>query len=553
MGSGSSSQVKNIDNKTAVNNDSAPPVKKEMVTASNKKTLARTVPNPNMPDTAYVGEETVAPAVVMPLPAPATVPESPGAAASTDRVDRVALPPSDLELKVTQLQKELNESESQKLDLQDRIQALEERLQEAVSAAAAGGEAAAQAGEDPPGDEGRAPDDGGAAPPSATHLQQTLGAKDSYILQMERQSAAAEEEWKKTRARLKRKIKTLTAQLSEARQESSIAQLELKERNADLQEQLLHSGQGDTSVTAKKKVAEDDSGNDPRMKVILDLSAEVSEQSGRIAVLERTVREKDKEIEQLKREASRHTPRQSMQPVVVHSDSGAQQPVRPQTLNQAPVRSSLLPQLGPNPRHVVLTGPSGPRGVAPVEETTVTDYYSSRQGGVRPTSKPGPRPRPSPAQPLEPRLSLHRQSTALSDSDSDWEVETPSSKIHSAPARVRVKSAARAAEDRPSTQRDVVDDKWSIATDDNDLNTTTTTATTTTESRLSGAKQKRRSALKTRLERERNERAKGLMGPTLAFAAPACDQLSDVSSTPTPRPADLGSQFTTSDVMAFAV
>ncbi|KAL8580000.1 hypothetical protein ACOMHN_015866 [Nucella lapillus] len=404
MGSGSSSQVKTIHD-TAVTNSATVRTGKETTTSSKSITRALST-DPNMPVTAYTNKETVAPAAV-----------------------------------------KLNESESEKLDLQDRIQALEERLQEVTSAATV-----ALSSRD-----GGSKTGVGSRETTASDLQETLHAKDLYIQQMEGQLVAAEDKSKKGKIRLRKKIKNLTAQLNEAKQESSIAQLELKERNKDLQEQLVHSTEGGMTAMASRIQEEDEGDKDSKMKVILDLSAEVFEQSHQIQTLDRRLKEKDKEIERLKGECSR-TPKQTVQPI--HSEHS-----NPSVRSQ-PGRSSFSQQ-GSNSRHMRFTCPSSHSGVPPVE--TVKDYNTPQ--GIRPISKIGPRHGPGAPYRIEEELMLQRQSTALSDSDSDWEMDATLSKIHSAPARVRVKSAASSAQEALSDRVDG-DDRWSVATDDNDLTMT---------------------------------------------------------------------------------
>ncbi|KAK7492589.1 hypothetical protein BaRGS_00016255 [Batillaria attramentaria] len=76
-------------------------------------------------------------------------------------------------------------------------------------------------------------------------------------------------------------------------------------------------------------------------------------------------------------------------------------------------------------------------------------------------------------------------------------MDSTTPKIHSAPARTRVKSAATAFKDKndPGCPTTVDEDKWSLATDDNDLMFTAEASL----SRNGSAKQKRKSALKSKL------------------------------------------------------
>ncbi|KAK7492588.1 hypothetical protein BaRGS_00016254, partial [Batillaria attramentaria] len=229
-----------------------------------------------------------------------------------------------LQARVRQLEKDLGESESEKLDLQDRIQALEERLSEvslAASAATHGDTVNTVTG---------AGDDGGVVGRKGQPqgLSETLKAKDHYIEQLEKQLATTQGEANKTRIRLKKRIKTLTAQINEAKQESSIAHLEMRERQEE--DKLDH---GDISFAISPfqyeiniqwkalkeslmgKVAQrhtllqvwppDEEGRQSKMKVILNLSAQVSEQAEKIARLEKDLEERDSEIRMLMEDYAR--------------------------------------------------------------------------------------------------------------------------------------------------------------------------------------------------------------------------------------------------------
>jgi len=283
-----------------------------------------------------------------------------------------------------------------------------------------------------------------------------------------------------------------------------------------------------------------------------DLSAQVSDQAERISELQRELQERDREIEQLK-----HVTASALSQTIKSESTRTDLSERAQD----GFRNKLKQGVGGafnsqhssnvhNSRNVTFSGSkaSSRSGFTPVELSA--GYSSVQMQGQRPISKTGRRDVNGPVPRSE--LTLQRQSTALSDSDSDWEVmDTSSSKIHSAPARMRVKSAVAMAEDKSLNNTDI--DKWSVATDDNDLMLTAEEQL----ARGNNGRQKRKSALKTKLERERNERAKGLMGPSLAFGAPAGDQMTDTScnNTPsaTPRASRANFGLTSSDVMSFAV
>lgn len=295
---------------------------------------------------------------------------------------------------------------------------------------------------------------------------------------------------------------------------------------------------------------EDDDKESSKFKVILDLSAQVSDQAEKISELQRLLKERDTEVEQLKQIASSQTlkSKNTTTDYSERAQGGSGNKVKQGVGQTFSSQDSGKVQ---NSRNVTFsgTGASSMSGFTPVEPTA--GHSGAWQRGQRPISKIGRRDVNGPV-PVGGELTLQRQSTALSDSDSDWEVDMSSSKIRSAPARMRVKSAAAMAEDKSRDDTDL-DDKWSLVTDDNDLILTAEAQ----PARGSSGRQKRRSALKNKLERERNERAKGLMGPSLAFGAPTGDQMTDTScnNTPsvTPRASHAGFGSTSSDVMSFAV
>lgn len=259
------------------------------------------------------------------------------------------------------------------------------------------------------------------------------------------------------------------------------------------------------------------------MKIILDLSSQLSEQAEKIAELERELQTKDQDLEQLRLQLGSH---RQVSVNVGEGDNHVQTAGRPQG-------SRRSHGLGSRP------------GVTPVTVESVSRGNSASQD-MRAVGK----------------LTLERQSTALSDSDSDWEMEASVSKIHSAPARTRVKSAVTAAVSSQHKHLNIsnnadtrTDSRWNFATDDNKV--TLGTEQSPRGSALAG-RQKRRSQLKNKQELERNMRSqRDLIGPTLAFVLPAGDPVLDTScnNTPatTPRTADSGFHMSTTPIATFTV
>ena len=132
---------------------------------------------------------------------------------------------------------------------------------------------------------------------------------------------------------------------------------------------------------------------------------------------------------------------------------------------------------------------------------------------------------------------FERQSTALSDSDSDWELDSVPSKVHSAPAGARIKSAV-------SVSSSVVKNSaMDVQGNDDSILNTLASHETWEEDNVSTSNRRARSykksALKNHLERKKNvNQTNALIGPSLAFATKSKEPPSDTSCEPTPRCAD---------------
>lgn len=172
--------------------------------------------------------------------------------------------------KILSLQKQLTETESQNLDLQQRVEILEERLEYLNSCH--------QIQEQP------------------EDYQQTIKAKDQFIQKLEKEQKEQGQEFNKTKIRYRKRIKALTTQLNEAKQETSIQLFELKdeitrltEKNKELEESLERSdSQGKTSTPDVGK-----------MQIVLELSNQISDQTDEISRLKRELQAKDSIIDRL--------------------------------------------------------------------------------------------------------------------------------------------------------------------------------------------------------------------------------------------------------------
>ncbi|XP_061174157.1 uncharacterized protein LOC133183224 [Saccostrea echinata] len=172
--------------------------------------------------------------------------------------------------KMTVLQKQLTETESQNLDLQERVEVLEERLEYLNSCH--------QIQEEPEG------------------YQETIKAKNQFIEKLEKEQKQQTQEFNKTKIRYKKRIKALTTQLNEAKQETSIQLFELKdeitrlqEKNKELEDSLERAGpQGKTNTPDVGK-----------MQIVLELSNQISEQTDEISRLKKEVKVKESIIDRL--------------------------------------------------------------------------------------------------------------------------------------------------------------------------------------------------------------------------------------------------------------
>ncbi|XP_035827881.1 uncharacterized protein LOC101854664 isoform X2 [Aplysia californica] len=390
-----------------------------------------------------------------------------------------ALSEGQLTEKIKHLELELAKSESQRLDIQDQVQILEEKLKSA-------------------GSQSRLTDE-------ATDLSETIHAKDQYIVKLEKDLKTLQTESTTMRLKLKRRIKALTNQLHEVRQEASINQMELKSEIAQCKEKLKSTG-GQTSGTSTEESFKQDGSHSPsHSKVIVELSNQLSEQSERISTLETQVKEKDAFIQKL--QAANGKPSRTSQ--VAFSKTIA--------VSNSNVKSS------PNSEDVSFDRLHSSRGLRNGQTSTAATRESPLlvdDDDFNP--EPSSRPQNS------------RMSTALSDSDSDWGADDVPALTRSAPARVRVKSAHMS-----QAKQSVTKETNALQGDDDSImqylhnSDIPARDSSTSESRTRPHK---KSALRNHLEKRKNEnQMSSLMGPSIAFANPGHELPSDTSCEPTPR------------------
>ncbi|KAK3584713.1 hypothetical protein CHS0354_036490 [Potamilus streckersoni] len=182
--------------------------------------------------------------------------------------------------KIKELEKQLIESESQRLDLEDQVQVLEERLEEFHT--------------------------NNAVQQQSTNLDETLKAKDQYISKLEQEKETIEEEFKKLKGKHRKKVKTLTMQLSEYKQEVNFQNMELTEEIKNLKKEnsrLKGKAPKENHEEIKSMSEERDVSTETseRMTLILEMSSQLSEQEQKIKSLEDQLVEKDHIIEELRR------------------------------------------------------------------------------------------------------------------------------------------------------------------------------------------------------------------------------------------------------------
>ncbi|XP_074651864.1 uncharacterized protein LOC141906465 [Tubulanus polymorphus] len=168
------------------------------------------------------------------------------------------------EAKIKSLEWRLAEAESQKLDLTDQIQALEEHVNSLCSKTL--------------------------ETQSGLECSETVKLKDAHIKKLEKETKAVHDEIHNLRVRYKKKLRAANTKLITARQETSLRIFELKgeiekltDEKSGLQDDL-RKYQKTPVPTAVNSNA--DSEEDSRTQIILQLSQQITEQNDKIHKLE---------------------------------------------------------------------------------------------------------------------------------------------------------------------------------------------------------------------------------------------------------------------------
>ncbi|XP_045216666.2 uncharacterized protein PF3D7_1120000-like isoform X2 [Mercenaria mercenaria] len=177
------------------------------------------------------------------------------------------------------LTKQLCESESNRLDLEDRVETLLKELDYVNT------QNVAREGEERP-------------------CEETVHAKDHYINKLEKEKTELETEVNKMRQRQRRKQKQFNTQMAEYKQEVNFQMMELKEEINRLKlENKQQTGNKVSQESSSKTFQIEDSPKLPggeKMALILELSEQVTEQQDRITKLERKLKEKDQIVDELR-------------------------------------------------------------------------------------------------------------------------------------------------------------------------------------------------------------------------------------------------------------
>ncbi|KAK3788329.1 hypothetical protein RRG08_025060 [Elysia crispata] len=376
------------------------------------------------------------------------------------------------------LEMQLAKSESQKLDLLEQLNGLKQTNLPKKSS--------------------------GVLPPLEEHghppLQETSFAKDQYIGKLEKDLHTAQKELACVRQKLKKRIRVLTNQLHEVRQEASINQMELKAEISQQKEQI-EKLKGSKEVFSSGSASADCTEASGQSKIIVELSNQLSEQADHILSLQTELEMKKQKIQEFEASQTLHT--------------------------KVDDASSISTDRLPSGR--------GKRSHKNDLDSSSTKRFPKFSSEVPDHHRPAV---PTAFQSHDISPILERQSTALSDSDSDWELDAIPSKVHSAPAGARIKSAV-------SVHSSVANKDGAIDMQGNDDSILSSIASSKRrdEDNVSTSNRRtksyKKSALKTHLERKKNvNQTNALIGPSLAFAAKSKEPPSDTSCEPTPRCTD---------------
>ncbi|XP_067838331.1 coiled-coil domain-containing protein 192-like [Heptranchias perlo] len=176
------------------------------------------------------------------------------------------------EEKARTLTKELDEMEGCNIELSDRVMWLEEQLEVM-----------------------------GNKIKSAGLYEETLSAKDKYIQRLEAENKCVQEQLAQLKQKHKRNVKNLQIQLAQVKQDAAIGLMEANERIQTLEnENQFARAQKSNNKHFKEDFSSNDIeshepnvGDESRVRLVLELSSQLSQQQEKIFLLEKTLEEKE--------------------------------------------------------------------------------------------------------------------------------------------------------------------------------------------------------------------------------------------------------------------
>ncbi|XP_078069990.1 coiled-coil domain-containing protein 192-like [Mustelus asterias] len=169
---------------------------------------------------------------------------------------------------------------------------------------------------------------------SAGLYEETLCAKDKYIQRLEAENECVQGQLVQLKQKHKRVVKKLQIQLAQIKQDAAISTMEERERIQTLEKEIQFvREQGLNNKHFKEDGSSDDIehhelsvGDESRVRLVLELSSQLSQQQEKIFLLEKTLKEKEARLSGLEAQ-------QFAQPAGGASAHGLLRPNLPAPLN----------------------------------------------------------------------------------------------------------------------------------------------------------------------------------------------------------------------------
>ncbi|XP_055488805.1 coiled-coil domain-containing protein 192-like isoform X1 [Leucoraja erinacea] len=139
---------------------------------------------------------------------------------------------------------------------------------------------------------------------SAGLYEETLSAKDKYIKRLEAENKCSNAQLVQLKQKHKRTIKKLHVQLAQVKQDSAISVIKAKEKIQTLENEIqIIKEQTSSNRHYKEDFRSHDTethrlsiAEESRMRLVLELSTQLSQQQENIFLLEKTLEEKDRQV-----------------------------------------------------------------------------------------------------------------------------------------------------------------------------------------------------------------------------------------------------------------